>query len=83
MITVFCTVPRLFPVISIVNYLNCTLIAGVKSSIHGNKVFNCNQTENRLQSATVGKKKGQKKDKKRTNSENNGCLKTSEEHSLF
>ena len=44
----FCTVAKLFPVISIVNYLNCTLIARVKSSIPGNKVFNCNCTVNRL-----------------------------------
>ena len=49
----FCTVARLFPIISIVNYLNCTLIAGVKSSIHGYKVFNCNWTVNGLVSATV------------------------------
>ena len=49
----FCTVARLFPVISIVNYLNCTLIAKVKCSIRVNKVFNCNRTVNRLLSATV------------------------------
>ena len=47
-ITVFSTVARLFPVISIVNYLNFTLIAGVKSSRNGNKVFNCNRTVNGL-----------------------------------